>query len=309
MNAYQLKITLKEVKPAVWRRVIVPEGISFSQLTMVIHEVMGWSGYHLSEYLFNNLRIILREEDDFSDFGMGFFGYQELNASNFLIDEMFDEVKSFTYTYDFGDDWRHQIQIEKVIEDYEYTFPMVVKYKGEIPPEDCGGPWGYEHLLEVLEDPKNEEYEDLKKWYDLQKAEDFDLKRVNDELSKMKKTTRKIKPISEQELYKNYFDGKLRFDQVVPPEDRYEEEEDYYGGIDEFALDEEFDLHNFLMENDDILNRLLDDISIPIMVSVYAKFVVSLREKTDFSDEKIKEILEVNDEIWESILQVIKKFK
>ena len=54
MKAYQLKITLKDIKPPIWRRFIVPAGLSFSQLTLVIHKVMGWSGYHLSEYTFKN---------------------------------------------------------------------------------------------------------------------------------------------------------------------------------------------------------------------------------------------------------------
>lgn len=46
MKAFQLKIAIKNSKPPIWRRVIVPAGITFSQLSLILNEVMGWSGYH-----------------------------------------------------------------------------------------------------------------------------------------------------------------------------------------------------------------------------------------------------------------------
>ncbi len=49
-------------------------------------------------------------------------------------------------------------------------YPLCLKGKRACPPEDCGGPWGYEHLLEVLSDPDDEEHEELLDWV----GEDFD---------------------------------------------------------------------------------------------------------------------------------------
>ena len=62
MKAFQLKIVIKNSKPPIWRRVLVPAGITFSQLSMILNEVMGWSGYHLFEFEFYHEKIRLTED-------------------------------------------------------------------------------------------------------------------------------------------------------------------------------------------------------------------------------------------------------
>ena len=52
MRAFQLKITIMGSEPAIWRRIIVPTGITFSQFSMILNEAMGWSGEHLFEFEF-----------------------------------------------------------------------------------------------------------------------------------------------------------------------------------------------------------------------------------------------------------------
>ena len=47
VTSYQLKITLDNVKPTIWRRVLVPSTIRLPHLHIVIQEVMGWENYHL----------------------------------------------------------------------------------------------------------------------------------------------------------------------------------------------------------------------------------------------------------------------
>ena len=74
-------------------------------------------------------------------------------------------VQQLEYTYDFGDDWVHKITIEKVLEkDLKQPYPACIKDKGACPPEDCGGPWGYASMLEVLNEPDCEEKEELQDW-------------------------------------------------------------------------------------------------------------------------------------------------
>ena len=71
----------------------------------------------------------------------------------------------------FGDGWEHQIEVEKVLPaEPGKRYPLGLAGKRACPPEDCGGMPGYEHLLEVLRDPKNEEYEEMREWI----QEDFD---------------------------------------------------------------------------------------------------------------------------------------
>ncbi len=79
------------------------------------------------------------------------------------------------YTYDFGDDWEHEIVVEKVlVAEPGVRYPVCVAGKGACPPEDCGGVWGYERLREVLADPADEEHGEMLEWLGLQAVAEFD---------------------------------------------------------------------------------------------------------------------------------------
>lgn len=147
MKAFQLKIAIKKSKPPIWRRVIVPTGITFSQLSMILNEVMGWSGYHMFEFEFYHRELVIIEDAEEYD-GDGPFDH--LEASTTLIREFMEENDWFTYTYDFGDDWQHRVTIEKIIENWELDYPQVIKYKGDCPMEDGGG---------ILENPNHYDVE------------------------------------------------------------------------------------------------------------------------------------------------------
>lgn len=158
MKAYQFKIAIKHSKPPIWRRCIVPAGLTFSQLSMILNEVMGWSGYHLFEFEFYHLQLRITEDNgDFEESGYGIYDFAE--ASTTFINEYIEQQEWFTYTYDLGDDWQHRVTIEKVITDYEFNYPQVIKYKGACPMEDCGGIYGYYECLETSEDQNQSEYD------------------------------------------------------------------------------------------------------------------------------------------------------
>ena len=98
---------------------------------------------------------------EFSDLDDGWGDYEIRNSKKEKIDKYFKEYKKRKYTYDFGDDWVHDITIEKVIEtDIKLVNPVCIKAKMAELPEDCGGTYGYEELLEILAD-KN--IKDIKK--------------------------------------------------------------------------------------------------------------------------------------------------
>ena len=79
------------------------------------------------------------------------------------------------YTYDFGDDWEHKIVLEAVLAaEPDRSYPTCVAGKGACPPEDCGGPWGYADLREVLADPSREEHDEMREWLGLDRTSDFD---------------------------------------------------------------------------------------------------------------------------------------
>lgn len=162
---YEIKVTIKNTHPPVWRRLQIPSGITFHQLNAIIQLAFDWCGYHLYEFEIGSASyregklIGIPDEDSIS------FGHEIIDATKTKIDKYFENYKKMKYTYDFGDDWVHDITIEKVVEtDIKLKNPICIKAKMANLPEDCGGPWGYEELLEILNDPKHERYEEMKEW-------------------------------------------------------------------------------------------------------------------------------------------------
>ena len=172
---YQLKITLKNIKPPVWRRVEVPANIKLSQLHDVIQTVMGWYDYHLQSFEIGGVEFFANKED-LSEFGGTLTSKAKLN------DYLVVEKQKANYTYDFGDDWKHEILLE-AIKDAEkgVTYPRCIGGKRNCPPEDCGGAYGYMELLEILKNPKHPEHEEMLEWvgggFD---PEEFDVALVNE---------------------------------------------------------------------------------------------------------------------------------
>lgn len=207
MKAFQLKIVIKNSKPPIWRRVIVPTGITFSQLSMILNEVMGWSGYHLFEFEFYHQELrIIEGVEDFDLIGP----YDYLEASTTFIREYMEENDWFTYTYDLGDNWQHRVTIEKIMDDWEWNYPKVVKYKGNCPIEDCGGIYGYYDCLEIISDANHPEYKERLDWMESQGyPQEYDVEYVNEQLEHVyfynigKRETR-----FQREIYEEHFSGK-----------------------------------------------------------------------------------------------------
>ena len=186
-KSYIIKVTIKNTHPPVWRRLQIPAGITFHELNAIIQLAFNWSGYHLYSFEIGNLLIEI-PDDIFDD-----FDYKVINSKRTKVDKYFDEIEKLEYTYDFGDNWIHDIQIENVVESEEkFKNPVCLKAKMASLPEDCGGPWGYEDLLDVINNPKDERYQDMKDW--LEKGYSVwyddrtyvDLNRINRELEAYK---------------------------------------------------------------------------------------------------------------------------
>ena len=164
-KSYIIKVTIKNTHPPVWRRLQIPAGITFHELNAIIQLAFNWCGYHLYSFEIGD-----REDEDYvlietpNDL-LYDFNFKVINSTKTKIDKYFDKIKKLKYTYDFGDNWIHDIQIENVVESEEkLKNPVCLKAKMASLPEDCGGPWGYEDLLNVINNPKDERYQDMKDW-------------------------------------------------------------------------------------------------------------------------------------------------
>lgn len=156
-----LKVTLRGLKPPVWRRLLVPGTMTLGALHQAIQAAMGWHDCHLHAFdiageQFGDRRTV----DDVAD--------ENRVTLNSLARS---GVTRFAYTYDFGDNWEHTITVEKsepMVEGKAY--PVCIAGKRTCPPEDCGGVWGYSDLLAILADSAHPEHADYADWVD----EDFD---------------------------------------------------------------------------------------------------------------------------------------
>lgn len=163
-KVYQFIITLREIKPPIRRRIQVPETYSFWDLHVAIQDSMGWTDTHLHNFDIVNPKTGRRQaigipDDDFMDQKIS-PGWKKMIADYFSPDN--DKA---VYIYDYGDDWIHDIKLEKILpRDTGVTYPLCVVGERACPPEDCGGPPGYEDFLEAIMDPKHENHNELIEW-------------------------------------------------------------------------------------------------------------------------------------------------
>lgn len=177
----QLKITLQNSKPPIWRRILVSSNTTFFKLHHILQTTMGWETCHLYEFNVHNYRIG-ELNDEFEDFG---YGENDLaDASSVALKKVITKVKdTFNYEYDFGDGWSHKIIVEKILpRDNKIKYPICIAGKLNCPPEDCGGVWGYYNLLDTIKDKKNPEHQMMLEWF----GEGFDEKFFDkDEVNKI----------------------------------------------------------------------------------------------------------------------------
>lgn len=164
---YQFRIALRQVAPSVWRRIVVPASYTFWDLHVAIQSAMGWEDRHLHEFRLSDrpengeVRIGIPDPNEpFAVERNTLAGWE--SALTQYISKSRPRV---VYVYDFGDGWEHEVTLEKVApRDAKARYPACLDGAMACPPEDCGGPSGYAHLVEVLADRRHPEYPELVEW-------------------------------------------------------------------------------------------------------------------------------------------------
>ncbi len=181
---FQIKITLKETKPPIWRRIQVKSNTRMDDFHLILQEVMGWHNGHLHQFIVGKRPfqqfIGMQDEDAF---GETFDVTDETRVK--LSDIVTAEKFKFTYEYDFGDGWEHELLVEKILlVDPKVRYPLCLSGKLHCPPEDVGGVWGYYDFLNAIKDETHLEHEDQLEWVggDFDPAH-FDVDEVNQRLS------------------------------------------------------------------------------------------------------------------------------
>ncbi len=175
-RALRLRVSLRDVAPEVWRTLVVRESASLAKLHDAIQRAMGWTNSHLYEFEIGGQRFSDHEtSESFDDEEPG-----DSQISR-LRDLYLKEGGNFTYLYDFGDYWLHDVVVEEFLPVSKgQRLPRCTAGARACPPEDCGGTPGYFDLLEALHNVEHPEHESFRTWvggaFD---PEAFDLESAN----------------------------------------------------------------------------------------------------------------------------------
>jgi hypothetical protein len=164
-NVHRLKVTLRGVKPPIWRRLEVPSDISLSRLNTVIQQSFGWQNSH--PHLFETP--VGRYGSYEPDLDIRSGASKKLSA---VADWPGDKI---LYVYDFGDYWEHDVLVEAVQPAQPgVAYPQCTSGRRACPPEDSGGPWGYGEMLKTLASPRHENHAEMLQWLGISAPGEFD---------------------------------------------------------------------------------------------------------------------------------------
>jgi hypothetical protein len=177
---FQLKVSLREIHPPIWRSVQLPEDTKLPRLHRILQLLFNWEDYHLHEFRLGKRLYGVPDPDD------ALYGRKVIDESliplNRIVQRVGDTVQ---YVYDFGDNWRHDLLLEGILLPSPDTFyPRCVAGARNGPPEDAGGAGGYARYLEAIADPDHDEHEELLAWRGPFDSEAFSLEAVNASLKR-----------------------------------------------------------------------------------------------------------------------------
>ncbi len=187
---YELRITLQEIRPPIWRLVHVPDTLPLSRLHDVLQTVIGWTDSHLHRFEKDGKQWGVPEH--FEDDDIDIIDESRTKISDILT----TPGDSVLYVYDFGDNWRHSVVLENILPaSATMVRPVCLAGERHCPPEDVGGVPGYREFLKVIFDPSHEEFDHYVQWAEGPspvnqsvgrfQPEEFNIMAVNDALSRI----------------------------------------------------------------------------------------------------------------------------
>jgi hypothetical protein len=182
-DSLELRVTLRDIKPPIWRTVVVPAHLPLNLVHDALQIAFGWLDCHLHDFTVGEVS----------------FGMSDVSDEMLCVDERGAPLAAvattgatFTYRYDFGDCWDHDVVVERVVEGRDFSIRCTGGERA-CPPEDCGGVPGYMNLLRVLATPNHEEHDSMRAWvgkkYDPEK---FVIAAVNKKLATLAKKVARV---------------------------------------------------------------------------------------------------------------------
>jgi hypothetical protein len=190
-NIFVFHINIEDSDPGIWRALRVPGEFTLEDLHGAIQIAFGWTNSHLHSFTLKGVEYAMAPMP-----GMDLYKEEDtLLEDEYCLDDFnLRKKQSFSYLYDFGDSWEHTITVSEVLpfsEDEAAPLCLGGEYAG--PLEDSGGIWGYAEILEILKDPRHEEYNETLEWTGDFDPLAFDAEKVNKSLKKAFKPVRAVK--------------------------------------------------------------------------------------------------------------------
>lgn len=187
-EAVEMKVTLQLRDYSVWRRLKVPTNTTFSSLHKILQTAFGWMNHHLHDFTIypidkgeNNDQPLVNLVSSKHAFAFQGETPMKLEAGQKLSDYLPARI---VYTYDYGDYWVHEIEVEQVVENNALNNPVCLAGEGSAPPEDVGGEGGFEEFLHIIGDPNHPDQEEMMNWGKSQGYQPFDRDKINRWLKK-----------------------------------------------------------------------------------------------------------------------------
>jgi hypothetical protein len=163
---YQIKVGLRDAKPPIWRRLLIPADVTLDRLHDVLQAAFGWNDSHIHAFDTPYGEFAAQPDEE--------LGHRA--EAPVTLEQVAPRAnEKIRYTYDFGDNWVHDIVVEKVLDrESTLTYPRCVGGRRATPPDDCGGIWGYQELIEIIGDPRHPEHQERLWWLGLDDPRQFD---------------------------------------------------------------------------------------------------------------------------------------
>jgi len=157
--AWRVTITIADITPPIWRTLLIPESLNFAQIHEVLQADFGWTDSHLHRFNIGGVLVGAPELDDFTHM----FEAEDLRLRDLALYPFADP--KILYEYDLGDSWRHWIVFERRVALAKgQTQPQLVDGARAAPPEDVGGPPGFEEFLKAWGNPKHPRHKARRTW-------------------------------------------------------------------------------------------------------------------------------------------------
>jgi hypothetical protein len=175
-TSYTIHVRLLYLEPEIWREVVLDPDLPLADVHQILQTTMGWTNSHLHQFS-QGLTFYSPPDEDDDDEPFGTYEVVDYTKKPTRLSDLLKKKgDTLEYEYDFGDGWKHEIELRDIHEtEKKVEYPVCIGGERKCPVEDSGGPPGFAMMLEALNNPKHPQYDEYKEWF----PEDFDPSHFN----------------------------------------------------------------------------------------------------------------------------------